>query len=82
MDLSGYYNGDDFRAFYSGQDAVSIDDFYTENGEYLMENLPELTERDFLAWVRFTSGCEILCQSGYSCDEAEDALRDTYTLSA
>ena len=24
----GYYNDDDFRAFYSGQDAANIDDFF------------------------------------------------------
>ena len=43
MDLSGYYTGDDFREFYAGQDASNIDDFFTENGEFLMDRLPELT---------------------------------------
>ena len=26
----GYYNDEDFRAFYSGQDAANIDDFFTD----------------------------------------------------
>lgn len=45
----GYYNDEDFRAFYSGQDAANIDDFFTDNGEYLMVYLPEVTDREFLA---------------------------------
>ena len=51
MDLSGYYTGDDFREFYAGQDASNIDDFFTENGEFLMDRLPELTEREALAQI-------------------------------
>ncbi len=45
----GYYNDEDFRAFYSGQDAANIDDFFTDNREYLMVYLPEVTDREFLA---------------------------------
>lgn len=45
----GYYNDEDFRAFYSGQDAANIDDFFTDNSEYLMVYLPEVTDREFLA---------------------------------
>ena len=70
----GYYNDEDFRAFYSGQDAANIDDFFTENGEYLMVYLPEVTDREFLAGLRYGNGCDALCQSGYALDEAEEAL--------
>lgn len=80
MDLSGYYTGDDFREFYAGQDASNIDDFFTETGEFLMDRLPELTEHEALAQIRFCDSCAALCQSGYALDEAEDALRDIYTL--
>ena len=76
----GYYNDDDFRAFYSGQDAANIDDFFTDNGEYLMVYLPEVTDREFLAGLRYGNGCDALCQSGYALDEAEEALRDMYAL--
>jgi len=76
----GYYNDEDFRAFYSGQDAANIDDFFTENGEYLMVYLPEVTDREFLAGLRYGNGCDALCQSGYALDEAEEALRDMYAL--
>lgn len=76
----GYYNDEDFRAFYSGQDAANIDDFYTDNGEYLMVYLPEVTDREFLAGLRYGNGCDALCQSGYALDEAEEALRDMYAL--
>ena len=57
MDLSGYYTGDDFREFYAGQDASNIDDFFTETGEFLMDRLPELTEREALAQIRFCDSC-------------------------
>lgn len=70
----GYYNDEDFRAFYSGQDAANIDDFFTDNGEYLMVYLPEVTDREFLAGLRYGNGCDALCQSGYALDEAEEAL--------
>lgn len=76
----GYYNDEDFRAFYSGQDAANIDDFFTDNGEYLMVYLPEVTDREFLAGLRYGNGCDVLCQSGYALDEAEEALRDMYAL--
>ena len=76
----GYYNDEDFRAFYSGQDAANIDDFFTDNGEYLMVYLPEVTDREFLAGLRYGNRCDALCQSGYALDEAEDALRDMYAL--
>ena len=76
----GYYNDEDFRAFYSGQDAANIDDFFTDNGEYLMAYLPEVTDREFLAGLRYGNGCDALCQSGYALDEAEEALRDMYAL--
>ncbi len=76
----GYYNDEDFRAFYSGQDAANIDDFFTDNGEYLMVYLPEVTDREFLAGLRYGNGCDALCQSGYALDEAEEALRDMYAL--
>ena len=76
----GYYNDEDFRAFYSGQDAANIDDFFTENGEYLMVYLPEVADREFLAGLRYGNGCDVLCQSGYALDEAEEALRDMYAL--
>ena len=62
----GYYNDEDFRAFYSGQDAANIDDFFTDNGEYLMVYLPEVTDREFLAGLRYGNGCDVLCQSGYA----------------
>ena len=62
----GYYNDEDFRAFYSG--------------EYLMVYLPEVTDREFLAGLRYGNGCDALCQSGYALDEAEEALRDMYAL--
>ena len=51
-----YYNDEDFRAFYSGQDAANIDDFFTDNGEYLMVYLPEVTDREFLAGLRYGNG--------------------------
>ncbi len=76
----GYYNDEDFRAFYSGQDAANIDDFFTDNGEYLMAYLPEVTDREFLAGLRYGNGCDALCQSGYALDDAEEALRDMYAL--
>ena len=76
----GYYNDEDFRAFYSGQDAANIDDFFTDNGEYLMAYLPEVTDREFRAGLRYGNGCDALCQSGYALDEAEEALRDMYAL--
>ena len=76
----GYYNDEDFRAFYSGQDAANIDDFFTDNGEYLMAYLPEVTDCEFLAGLRYGNGCDALCQSGYALDEAEEALRDMYAL--
>ena len=57
-----------------------IDDFFTENGEYLMVYLPEVTDREFLAGLRYGNGCDALCQSGYALDEAEEALRDMYAL--
>jgi hypothetical protein len=76
----GYYNDEDFRAFYSGQDAANINDFFTDNGEYLMVYLPEVTDREFLAGLRYGNGCDALCQSGYALDEAEEALRDMYAL--
>ena len=76
----GYYNDEDFRAFYSGQDAANIDDFFTDNGEYLMVYLPEVTDREFLAGLRYCNRCDALCQSGYALDEAEEALRDMYAL--
>lgn len=76
----GYYNDENFRAFYSGQDAANIDDFFTDNGEYLMVYLPEVTDREFLAGLRYGNGCDALCQSGYALDEAEEALRDMYAL--
>lgn len=80
MYTDGYYSDEDFRTFCSGQDAASIDDFFTDNGEYLMENLPEVTDREFLAGLRYGNRCDALCQSGYALDEAEEALRDMYAL--
>lgn len=80
MYTDGYYSDEDFRAFYSGQDAANIDDFFTDNGEYLMEHLPEVTDREFLAGLRYGNHCDALCQSGYALDEAEDAFRDMYAL--
>ena len=53
MYTDGYYSDEDFRTFCSGQDAASIDDFFTDNGEYLMEHLPEVTDREFLAGLRY-----------------------------
>jgi len=76
----GYYNDEDFRAFYSGQDAAIIDDFFTDNGEYLMVYLPEVTDREFLAGLRYGNGWGGLRPSGYALDEAEEALRDMYAL--
>ena len=76
----GYCNDEDFRACYSGQDAANIDDFFTDNGEYLMVYLPEVADREFLAGLRYGNGCDALCQSGYAIDEAEEALRDMYAL--
>ena len=52
MYTDGYYSDEDFRTFCSGQDAANIDDFFTDNGEYLMEHLPEVTGREFLAGLR------------------------------
>lgn len=57
----GYYNDEGLRAFYSGQDAANIDDFFTDNGEYLMVYLPEVTDREFLASLRYGNGCDALC---------------------
>ena len=57
----GYYNDEDFRAFYSGQDAANIGDFFTDNGEYLMVYLPEVTDREFLAGLRYGNSCDALC---------------------
>ena len=45
-----------------------------------MEHLPEVTDREFLAGLRYGNHCDALCQSGYALDEAEDALRDMYAL--
>lgn len=73
MYTDGYYSDEDFRTFCSGQDAANIDDFFTDNGEYLMEHLPEVTDREFLAGLRYGNRCDALCQSGYAFDEAEDA---------
>ena len=80
MYTDGYYSDEDFRTFCSGQDAANIDDFFTDNGEYLMEHLPEVTDRECLAGLRYGNRCDALCQSGYAFDEAEDALRDMYAL--
>ena len=76
----GYYNDEDFRAFYSSQNTANIDNFFTDNSEYLMVYLPEVTNREFLASLRYSNRCDALCQSGYALDEAEEALRDMYAL--
>ena len=59
MYTDGYYSDEDFRTFCSGQDAASIDDFFTDNGEYLMEHLPEVTDREFLAGLRYGNHCDL-----------------------
>ena len=41
MYTDGYYSDEDFRTFCSGQDAANIDDFFTDNGEYLMCTCPK-----------------------------------------
>ena len=38
-----------------------------------MEHLPEVTDHEFLAGLRYGNRCDALCQSGYAFDEAEDA---------
>ena len=63
MYTDGYYSDEDFRTFCSGQDAANIDDFFTDNGEYLMEHLPEVTDREFLAGLRYGNRCDALCQT-------------------